>query len=750
MRIEPTCIFRYIFNCGEGTQRLSLEHPAKLSRVENIFLTRNTWDRFGGVPGFSLTLQQSDVLRLTVHAPPRIKEIFQNARLFVLLHNMKVECPECKDGETWEDPVMKVTYVRLYKDNQRPSDEKSKKKGDGTTEKVDIKMRNRSRKAGKIEETSNKEDNVMAFICKLQERAGSLDLDMCVDKGVEPGPLLGRLKNGFDVILPNGTVVKASEVHLPSAPGSVFIFIDIPDESYIADLENNEAFVPYQSTAVRHDDIALIVVHFTPEHMMEHPVYKKWIEKFSPSTVHWFVNERNQFSGYLSAHRIQNQLNEVDDRIFPLLKEPHPAFRQDLATEFRNYAKVSQSDQNMEIECKNQLGEFNEYPELGILTAFHIRPLNGFDRSMELFSKPATAEKKETTSEENVELIEKFKKEAKKLTANRTTEQRAKEFPKIVTLGTGSGQPNKTRNTSGYLIHISDDECVLFDCSEGTLGQIVRFYGRDGADEVLRKLRMIYVSHMHPDHHLGLIGLLNRRRLVCKDKVLLMAPFPVSTWLEFYNNRIEEISSLYDFFCSDDLARSWNMKKGEKENLCKRLGLVNIKLCYVKHYMHSFGIAIEMKNTMKCERYPSETIKITYSGDTVPCGALVNIGENSDVLIHEATMEDDLKDQALVKRHSTVSQAIDIGRQMNAKFVILIHFSQRYAKIPMIPDGVENVAIAFDNMEVTLNDLPIMHLMYEPLKAIFSDHVIVMEQRAVKRKRRKEGFSLLKGDPEEI
>lgn len=141
---------------------------------------------------------------------------------------------------------------------------------------------------------------------------------------------------------------------------------------------------------------------------------------------------------------------------------------------------------------------------------------------------------------------------------------------------------------------------------------------------------------------------------------------------------------------------------------------------------------------MKSHRYPGETVKITYSGDTLPCDDLVSIGENSDVLIHEATMEDDLLNEAKIKMHSTVSQAIGVGRRMNAKFVILTHFSQRYAKIPLIQRNAENVAIGFDNMEVTLNDLPMMHLMYEPLKVMFSDHFDLMEQKALKRKYQKE------------
>lgn len=141
-----------------------------------------------------------------------------------------------------------------------------------------------------------------------------------------------------------------------------------------------------------------------------------------------------------------------------------------------------------------------------------------------------------------------------------------------------------------------------------------------------------------------------------------------------------------------------------------------------------------MKNLMKSERNPKETVKITYSGDTLPCEALIDIGQNSDILIHEATMEDDLWKEARIKMHSTVSEAIDVGQKMKARFVILTHFSQRYAKIPLLSKNCENVAIGFDNMEVTLNDLPTMHLMYEPLKCMFYDHYELMETKNLRRK----------------
>lgn len=86
---------------------------------------------------------------------------------------------------------------------------------------------------------------------------------------------------------------------------------------------------------------------------------------------------------------------------------------------------------------------------------------------------------------------------------------------------------------------------------------------------------------------------------------------------------------------------------------------------------------------------------------------LLHLGKNSNLLIHEATMEDQLVSEAKRKMHSTMSQAINIGKKMNAKFTILTHFSQRYAKIPYMPnnDLPSNVGIAFDNMEVLLISL---------------------------------------------
>ena len=44
-----------------------------------------------------------------------------------------------------------------------------------------------------------------------------------MEKGVPPGPLLGKLKSGENITLPNGKVVLAEEVRLPDKIGPVIL-----------------------------------------------------------------------------------------------------------------------------------------------------------------------------------------------------------------------------------------------------------------------------------------------------------------------------------------------------------------------------------------------------------------------------------------------------------------------------------------------------------------------------------------------
>ncbi|EGG24066.1 hypothetical protein DFA_06204 [Cavenderia fasciculata] len=47
-----------------------------------------------------------------------------------------------------------------------------------------------------------------------------------------------------------------------------------------------------------------------------------------------------------------------------------------------------------------------------------------------------------------------------------------------------------------------------------------------------------------------------------------------------------------------------------------------------------------------------------FSGDTRPCEQFINAGRDSDLMIHEATFEDDKVEDSIEKKHSTIGEAL--------------------------------------------------------------------------------------------
>lgn len=63
-------------------------------------------------------------------------------------------------------------------------------------------------------------------------------------------------------------------------------------------------------------------------------------------------------------------------------------------------------------------------------------------------------------------------------------------------------------SVSATLLRVPGVGSILFDCGEGTLGQLSRLYGPEELPEVLKDIKCIYISHLHADHHLGVAAVL--------------------------------------------------------------------------------------------------------------------------------------------------------------------------------------------------------------------------------------------------
>jgi ribonuclease Z len=99
--------------------------------------------------------------------------------------------------------------------------------------------------------------------------------------------------------------------------------------------------------------------------------------------------------------------------------------------------------------------------------------------------------------------------------------------------------------------------------------------------------------------------------------------------------------------------------------------------------------------------------KIVYSGDTRPCKNIEKESFGADLLIHDSTLGEDLKDWALETKHSTAKEAADVARKANVKQLILTHISSRYCdkKEMLLHDAkkvFENSRLAEELMEIEI------------------------------------------------
>ncbi|GAB7341686.1 hypothetical protein MBLNU457_g0030t1 [Dothideomycetes sp. NU457] len=310
----------------------------------------------------------------------------------------------------------------------------------------------------------------------------------------------------------------------------------------------------------------------------------------------------------------------------------------------------------------------------------------------------------------------------------------------IITLGTGSALPSKYRNVSATLVRIPSWGNILLDCGENTLGQLKRVLPPYEFDNMLKDLRMIWISHMHADHHLGTVSvirawyetvhgaqpsndtspassLFNAYRMFGTNRLAVVSDAPMIHWLWEYSqvedygySRLAplEISrntpsknqiSLMDWFSPPDstapedplaVFERPSEKTRRRRVPASLLNLSDIQAVGVNHCHGARAVSITLPSGFK----------VSYSGDCRPSWDFVSIGQNSTVCIHEATFDDELSGDALAKRHSTTSEALGVASKMNAKACVLTHFSQRYQKVPVL-EYTEDGHSAADAVKLT-------------------------------------------------
>jgi ribonuclease Z len=85
---------------------------------------------------------------------------------------------------------------------------------------------------------------------------------------------------------------------------------------------------------------------------------------------------------------------------------------------------------------------------------------------------------------------------------------------------------------------------------------------------------------------------------------------------------------------------------------------------------------------------PRATRSYAYCSDTLYSDSYFHAIKNLDLLYHEATFMNDMSDRALETHHTTAAQAAQVAKNVNAKKLIIGHFSARYRDLdPLLLEG---------------------------------------------------------------
>ena len=292
---------------------------------------------------------------------------------------------------------------------------------------------------------------------------------------------------------------------------------------------------------------------------------------------------------------------------------------------------------------------------------------------------------------------------------------------KLVFLGTSAAQPTQKRGLSCLCLE-REGEIIMFDAGESA--QIS--YTKAGLG--WNKKMKLFVTHLHGDHCVGILGLLqtmsmqNRTEsleifgpkgidefLAANIKILNFSlPFSilitiVSEGKMYENNKFlihaakanHSITAFSYLFEEKDKPGRFNVQKANELGIPE--GELWNKLQNGEE-VNNNGKTIRPEQVLGTKR-PGK--KIGISGDTMPTKELELFFNECDYLVFDSTFLDEEKQKAQDTCHSTAKQAAELGKNANVKNLILTHFSARYKD----EIGHKNEAGKIHDSVITARDL---------------------------------------------
>jgi len=299
----------------------------------------------------------------------------------------------------------------------------------------------------------------------------------------------------------------------------------------------------------------------------------------------------------------------------------------------------------------------------------------------------------------------------------------------IYFFGTSAACPTKNRNVTAHALQFLNGKLWLLDCGEGTQHQFLKSPLKPS------RIQVIMITHLHGDHSFGLPGLLASMSLLAGDKkenVKIYGPKGIKQLIEtnltlsatyitfpYEIHELEEGKNYPNIATIDDCDLSAypikhkvpcfgyviteKDKPGSLDSKkAAQLGAKGAQLGVLKSGQDltlADGTVIKSADVMGPSKKGK---KVVLLGDTSDSSSIVDVGQDCDLLVHEATYDASKEAKAIEGGHSTSAMAGRYAKQLNAKKMILTHFSMRYTTSREVSD---NKGKESEEKDLTVDDL---------------------------------------------
>ncbi len=272
---------------------------------------------------------------------------------------------------------------------------------------------------------------------------------------------------------------------------------------------------------------------------------------------------------------------------------------------------------------------------------------------------------------------------------------------RVTFLGTAASRPTPGRNVSAIAVQ-REGELVLFDCGEGTQRQMMRFGTGFTLDH-------IFITHLHADHFLGVIGLLRTMALQGRTEALhLHGPRDSTATLEAavylgvnhlaFPVIIDEMEPGDRVTFEEHDIEAFPVRHGtpavgfrlrEHERLgrfdvekARALGIPEGPLFGRLHRGEPVEVEGRIIRPEEVVGAPRPGRMVAYTGDTRPWEGLMDEVRGAELLIHDATFGEDERERARETYHSTARQAAEVALLARVHRLAMTHLSARYSANP--------------------------------------------------------------------